>query len=62
MNQTTVINDLNHNGLKEAYLRQIEDPSYLTLSFDERLYSLLDAQEIYIYNKRIATNSKASKI
>lgn len=65
MNQTTVlnkINDLNYNGLKEAYLRQIEDPNYLTLSFDERLYSLLDAQEIYMHNKRIATNSKASKI
>lgn len=65
MNQTTVlnkINDLNYNGLKEAYLRQIEDPNYLTLSFDERLYSLLDAQEIYIHNKRIITNSRASKI
>jgi DNA replication protein DnaC len=65
MNQTTVINkinDLNYKGLKEAYLRQIEDPNYLTLSFDERLYGLLDAQEIYTQNKRIATNSRASKI
>lgn len=65
MNQTTVINkinDLNYHGLKEAYLRQIEDPSYLTLSFEERLYSLLDAQEIYMHNKRIATIFKASKI
>lgn len=65
MNQTTVINkinDLSYVGLKEAYLRQIEDPNYLTLSFDERLYSLLDAQEIYMQNKRIATNFKASKI
>ena len=65
MNQTTVINKINdlcYIGLKEAYLRQIEDPSYLTLSFDERLYNLLDAQEIYMQNKRIATNFKASKI
>jgi len=65
MNQTTVINkinDLSYVGLKEAYLRQIEDPNYLTLSFDERLYNLLDSQEIYMHNKRIATNFKASKI
>lgn len=65
MNQTTVlnkINDLSYKGLKEGYLRQIEDPNYLSLSFDERLYSLLEAQEIYVHNKRIATNAKASRI
>jgi len=65
MNQTTVINkinDLNYQGLKEAYLRQIEDTNYNQLSFDERLYNLLEAQEIFIYNKRVAINLRASKI
>ena len=59
MNQTTVlnkINDLSYKGLKEGYLRQIEDPNYLSLSFDERLYSLLEAQEIYVHNKTITNN------
>ena len=47
MNQTTVINkisDLNYHGFKEAYLRQIEDTSYNQLSFEERVYNLLEAQ------------------
>jgi len=59
MNQTTIldkINDLNYQGLKEAYLRQIEDVNYSRLGFDERLYNLLEAQEIFTHNKRIATN------
>ena len=65
MNQTTVINkinDLNYQGIKEAYLRQIEDTNYNQLSFDERLYNLLEAQEIFVHNKRVATNLRASKI
>ena len=65
MNQTTVIdkiNDLNYQGLKEAYLRQTEDVNYSRLSFDERLYNLLEAQEIFMHNKRIATNFRQSKI
>lgn len=65
MNQTTIINkinDLNYQGLKEAYIRQMEDTNYSSLSFDERLYNLLDAQEIYLHNKRIKTNFRSSKI
>ena len=65
MNQTTVINkinDLNYQGLKEAYLRQIEDVNYNQLSFDERLYNLLEAQNIHLHNRRIQTNLRASKI
>jgi DNA replication protein DnaC len=65
MNQTTIldkINDLNYQGLKEAYLRQIEDVNYSRLGFDERLYNLLEAQEIFMHNKRIATNFRQSKI
>jgi DNA replication protein DnaC len=65
MNQTTVINkinDLNYQGLKEAYLRQIEDVNYNQLSFDERLYNLLEAQDIHLHNRRIQINLRASKI
>lgn len=65
MNQTTIlnkINDLNYQGLKDAYLRQIEDTNYNQLSFDERLYNLLEAQDIFLHNKRIKTNQRASKI
>ena len=65
MNQSTVlnkINDLNYQGLKEAYLRQSEDVNYSSLGFDERLYNLLEAQEIFMHNKRIATYMRQSKI
>lgn len=65
MNQTTVlnkINDLNYQGMKEAYLRQIEDTNYHSLSFEERLYNLLQAQELFLHNRKIATNLRASKI
>jgi DNA replication protein DnaC len=65
MNQTTVINkinDLGYHGLKEAYLRQIEDVNYNQLSFDERLYNLLEVQELFLHNKRIAMNLRVSKI
>ena len=65
MNQTTVINkinDLGYQGLKEAYHRQIEDVNYIKLSFEERLYNLLEAQEIFLLNKKIAYNLRASKI
>jgi len=65
MNTTTVINkinDLDFKGLKEAYLRQLEDVNYHSLTFEDRLYNLLDAQYIFFQNKRIERNSKASKI
>ena len=65
MNQTTIINkinDLNYQGLKEAYVRQIEDVNYHQLSFEDRLYNLLEAQDIFIHNKRIKSNLRASKI
>ena len=65
MDSTTVlnkINDLDFKGLKEAYLRQLEDVNYHSLTFEDRLYNLLDAQYIFIQNKRIERNAKASKI
>ena len=65
MTQTTVINkinDLNYQGFKEAYLKQIEDVNYHSLTFEDRLYNLLDSQYIFLQNKRIAMNSRLSKI
>ena len=65
MNHTTVINkitDLGYKGLKEAYLRQIEDINYHDLSFEDRFYQLLEAQDIFLNNKRTAMNLKLSRI
>ena len=65
MDHTTVINkinELNYKGLKEAYMHQIENVNYDSVSFDDRLYQLLDAQEIFLKNKRIVMNHRLSKI
>jgi len=65
MNHTTIINklnELNYKGFKEAYVHQSEDVNYNTLPFDERLYQLLDAQDIFLRNKRITMNHRLSKI
>ena len=65
MNQSTIIDkisDLKYHGMKDAYKRQIEDVHVNKLSFDERLYSLLESQEVHLHNKRIHANLKASKI
>lgn len=56
------INTLKLDGLKTAYLRQIEDRNYDKLSFNEKLYHLLEAQETFMHNKRIASNLRQSKI
>ena len=65
MNHTAVINkinDLNMRGFKEAYLRQMDDVGYHSLSFEDRIYNLLDAQELFLKNKKIQISSKLSKI
>jgi len=56
------IDKLGYQGFKEAYQRQSEDTIYSTMSFEERLYGLLDAQEIFLKNKRITMNHRLSKI
>ena len=56
------INTLGYNGMKDAYIRQCEDVAYNTMSFEERLHQLLDAQEIFMKNRRITMNHKLSKI
>lgn len=59
---TEKITLLGYQGFKEAYQRQSEDTAYSTVSFEERLYQLLDAQEIFLKNKRIIMNHRLSKI
>jgi len=59
---TEKINLLGYQGFKEAYQRQSEDIAYTSMSFEERVYQLLDAQEIFLKNKRITMNHRLSKI
>lgn len=65
MNHTAVINkltELGYKGFKEAYLQQMESVDYDAMEFSERLYQLLDAQDIFLRNKRIIMNHRLSKI
>ena len=65
MNQETIIdkiNELKLEGFKTAYIRQVEDRSYDKLSFNEKLYNLLEAQDIFQHNRKIQMNFKMSKI
>lgn len=65
MNQETIINkmsELKLEGFKTAYLRQMEDRNYDKLSFNEKLYNLLESQEIFQHNRKIQMNFKMSKI
>ena len=65
MNHTTIINkltELGYKGFKEAYMQQIEDVNYDAMGFTDRLYQLLDAQDIFLRNKRIIMNHRLSKI
>jgi DNA replication protein DnaC len=65
MNQEIVISKLNElklEGFKTAYIRQLEDRNYDKLSFNEKLYNLLETQEIFQHNKKIQMNSRLSKI
>ena len=51
MNHTAILNlttDLGYKGFKEAYMRQIEDIAYHSLGFEERLYQLLQAQDVFL--------------
>lgn len=59
---TAKISQLGYQGLRDAYQRQSEDVAYSSMSFEERLYELLDAQEIFLKNKRIVMNHRLSKI
>ena len=65
MNQETIIdkiNELKLEGFKTAYIRQVEDRNYDKLSFNEKLYNLLEAQDIFQHNRKIQMNFKMSKI
>ncbi len=56
------IDNLGYKGMKESYQRQCEDIDYTKMSFEERLHQLLDAQELFLKNKRITMNHRLSKI
>ncbi len=65
MNQETIINkmsELKLEGFKTAYLRQIENRNYDKLSFNEKLYNLLESQDTFQHNRKIQMNFKMSKI
>ena len=65
MNHTTILNkfeDLKLKGAKQAYIHQMEDTAYNSLSFEDRIYNLLDAQEIFANNRRVETNLRLSRI
>jgi DNA replication protein DnaC len=65
MNNNTLIqklSELNLHGAKSAYMRQSEDINYQSLSFNERLYNLLESQEIYNANAKTKMLQKLSKI
>lgn len=59
---TAKISQLGYQGLRDAYQRQSEGVAYSSMSFEERLYELLDAQEMFLKNKRIVMNHRLSKI
>ena len=56
------IEELGYKGFKEAYVRQTEDINYSEMGFEERLYQLLEAQALFMKNKRITMNHRLSKI
>jgi DNA replication protein DnaC len=56
------LDELSYKGFKDAYMHQIEDVNYDSVSFEDRLYQLLDAQDIFLKNKRIQMAFKLSKI
>jgi DNA replication protein DnaC len=65
MNNNTIIQkltELNLGGAKSAYIRQSEDITYQNLSFNERLYNLLETQEIHNANQKTKMLQKLSKI
>ena len=65
MNQSTLKNKLDNLGLygmRKALMSQAEDASYSHLSFEDRLSMLLEAEDAYQKEKRIALNLKFSKI
>lgn len=53
---------LGYQGMREAYQRQCEDIAYSTMSFEDRLHQLLDAQELFLKDKRITMNHRLSRI
>ena len=56
------ISELKLKGLKEAYMLQMQTPSYLHMPFEERLAHLIDAEVINRKNCRIKQYLRAAKL
>ncbi len=56
------VTDLNLGGIKQALIRQEEDPAYHSLSFAERLSHLLQAESIFRQNKLIKRLTAMAKL
>jgi len=54
--------ELKPEGFKIEYQRQIEDRNYDKLSFNEKIYNLLEAQDTFQHNRKIQMNFRMSKI
>ena len=48
--------ELKPEGFKIEYQRQIEDRNYDKLSFNEKIYNLLEAQDTFQHNRKIQMN------
>lgn len=56
------ISELKLKGLKEAYMLQMQTPSYLHMPFEERLAHLIDAEVINRKNCRIKQYLRTAKL
>ena len=58
----TRLDDLGLSGFKVALLRQSEDANYTQLTFEERLYQLLEAESVERNNRRIKRLTSQAKL
>ena len=64
LNQQTLdqLAELRLKGFKEAFVLQVQSPSYINMPFEERLAHLLDSEVIHRKNNRIKQYLSASKL
>lgn len=58
----TQLDNLGLSGFKAALARQSEDANYAQLTFEERLYQLLEAESIERNNRRIKRLTSQAKL
>ena len=57
-----LLNELGFKGFSAALRRQLDDPKYLDVSFEERLVQLLQAEHIERMNRKIKRNIGVAKL